>query len=125
MIFAPNIVPGSGFCLFMVLRKRSEIDSRGNSVISYEKTGQSFYGILSVASSRAYSQLEAEQGLQSGHTAHHIVIQHGAVVKAKSTDILLTEDGRTFYVEAIESPLGISSTMIYDVEERFDIKWEC
>lgn len=120
MIFAPNIVPGSGFCLFMVLRKSTTVDKRGNSISSYIKTNDVFYGILSQT-----SQVEKEQYFQSGHPITHKIVQHGAVTKAKSTDVLMIEDGRTFYVEAIESPLGISSTMIYDVEERFDIKWEC
>ena len=49
-------------------------------------------------------------------------VQYGATVKAKATDYLVFPDGRKFYVQGVDNAGSLNVSMIYYVEERFDIK---
>ena len=59
---------------------------------------------------------------QNQHPITHTVVQYGATVKAKATDYLVFPDGRKFYVQGVDNAGSLNVSMIYYVEERFDIK---
>ena len=78
---------------------------------------QAFLGIAAEASQR-----EKEEWRQNQHPITHTVVQYGATVKAKATDYLVFPDGRKFYVQGVDNAGSLNVSMIYYVEERFDIK---
>lgn len=117
-MFATNIVPGQGFQYVEIYAKTSGATSTGRVVTdAYAPTGQSFFGIAAEASPR-----EKEEWKQNQHPITHTVVQYGAMVKAKATDYLVFSDGRKFYVQGADNAGSLNVSMIYYVEERFDIK---
>lgn len=117
-MFTANILPGQGFQTFTVYQPKGSITSSGRAVPgSYEKTKVEFYGMLVGA-----SQEEKEQWKQNGHPITHKIIEYSAQKKAKATDCLVSSTGQEFMVQGTKNPAGLNVTMIYYVEERFDIR---
>ena len=82
----------------------------------YQETDITFLGILTNA-----SQNEIDQWKQNGHPITHKVTQYGAMGKAKPTDYLVLND-REFYVQGVKNPGNLNVTMLYYVEERYDLR---
>lgn len=117
-MFTTNLLPGQGFKIFTVCRTTAGVSRAGRpKKAKPEETNENFYGILVRA-----SQKEIEQWKQSGHPITHTIVEHSAQVKAKATEYLTTEDGRQFYIQGVKNPGDLNVTMIYYVEERFDLK---
>lgn len=117
-MFTANILPGQGFQEVEIYIKKCKKTSSGMIVSEgYEPAEQAFLGIAAEASQR-----EKEEWKQNQHPITHTVVQYGAVVKAKATDYLVFPDGRKFYVQGVDNAGSLNVSMIYYVEERFDIK---
>lgn len=117
-MFTTNLLPGQGFKLFTVCRTTGEVSRAGRpKKTKPEESNNSFYGILVRA-----SQKESEQWKQSGHPITHTIVEYSALLKAKATEYLTTEDGRQFYIQGVKNPGDLNVTMIYYVEERIDLK---
>ena len=70
----------------------------------------------------AANQKEKEEWKQNDHSITHKIIEYSAQAKAKATDYLVMADGREFYVQGVKNPGNLNVTMIYYVEERFDVR---
>ncbi len=117
-MFIANIVPGQGFHKFKIYSKKGGLTEEGTPIISeYTETENSFWGILAEA-----SQKDIAEWKQNQHPITHTIVQHGAEVKAKSTDYIVLENGRKFYIQGTVNAASFNVAMIYYVEERFDIK---
>ena len=117
-MFVTNIVPGQGFSTYHVHKKIGGLTSSGKpKQAEITDTGIEFYGMLVNA-----SQKEKEEWKQNKHPITHKIIEYSAMAKAKATDYLVKDDDRHFYVQGIKNPADMNVTMIYYVEERFDIK---
>lgn len=117
-MFQANILPGQGFMPFAIWEQAAGVTKTGRA--TYErpvKTDKWFYGILTNA-----SEQEVEQNSQKGHPITHKITEYSAMVKAKETDILVLPDGRQFYIQTLKKPGNLNITMLYYVEERYDIK---
>ncbi len=107
-MFTANIVPGYGFQEVEIYIKRHGKTASGRvTEVGYQPAEQAFLGIAAEASQ---------------HPITHTVVQYGATVKAKATDYLVFPDGRKFYVQGVDNAGSLNVSMIYYVEERFDIK---
>ena len=115
-MFTANIVPGYGFQEIYIKRHGKTASGRVTEV-GYQPAEQAFLGIAAEASQR-----EKEEWRQNQHPITHTVVQYGATVKAKATDYLVFPDGRKFYVQGVDNAGSLNVSMIYYVEERFDIK---
>ena len=122
-MFTAHLLPGHGFRPFTVY-KRSEgtITTTGRvkeePPEEIEQTDIIFLGALVAA-----SQKEVDQWKQNGHPITHKIIEYGAQIKAKPCDYLINDDdNRQFYIQGTKNPGDLNVTMIYYVEERFDIK---
>lgn len=117
-MFTANLVPGQGFQNIQIYTKTNRKTDSGRVVTTgYEQTKQFFWGIAAEASQR-----EREEWKQNQHHITHTVVEYGAVVKAKATDYLVSSDGRKFYVQGANNAANLDISMIYYVEERFDMK---
>lgn len=117
-MFVANLLPGQGFFQFHVHRKIGGLSSSGKpKAATLQKTEIEFLGALLGA-----SQKEQEEWKQNGHPITHKIIEYSAQAKAKATDYLVMFDGREFYVQGVKNPGNLNVTMIYYVEERFDIR---
>lgn len=117
-MFTANLLPGQGFFTFHVYRKIGGLSSSGKpKAASLQKTGIEFLGTLLGA-----SQKEQTEWKQNGHPITHKIIEYSAMQKAKATDYLVMSDGREFYVQGVKNPGNLNVTMIYYVEERFDVR---
>lgn len=119
-MFTANLLPGQGFQSFTVYKKASTVSKTGRPTQSgneIEETEIQFLGALIKA-----NQKEAEQWKQNGHPITHVINEFSAQAKAKATDYLVTEDGRQFYVQGTKNPGDLNLTMIYYIEERFDVR---
>lgn len=116
-MFTANLVPGQGFFSFHVHRKIGGLSSSGKpKTASLQKTEIEFLGMLVGA-----NQKEQTEWKQNGHPITHKIIEYSAMQKAKATDYLVMCDGRQFYVQGVKNPGNLNVTMIYYVEERFDV----
>ena len=116
-MFPANILPGQGFLSFEIYEKDSNISPTGRPVSKgYAPNGATFHGILVNA-----SQKEIDQWKQNGHPITHKIIEYSAEQKAKPTDYLKRETGEEYYIQGTKNPGNLDVTMIYYVEERFDI----
>jgi hypothetical protein len=117
MFATPNLVPGQGFQLFKIFRSEGGLTDTGRpKKLTYQATDGQFYGMLVNASEK-----EIEQGKQNGHPVTHKIISYNAMVKAQSTDCLLLENGRQFYVSSTHNHADLNVFMSYMVEERKDL----
>ena len=116
-MFTANILPGQGFLQFTVYKDKKVNNSGKVQSLGLESTNTSFHGMLVNA-----SQKEKEVWKQNGHPISHKIIEYSAVKKANATDFLIMDDGREFYVQGVKNPANLNVTMIYYVEERFDLK---
>lgn len=117
-MFNANILPGQGFSLFTVYKDKKSNNGSGKvQSLGLAPTETSFRGMLVNA-----NQTEKEEWKQNGHPVSHKIIEYSAMKKAKATDFLIMEDGREFYVQGTKNPANLNVTMIYYVEERFDLK---
>lgn len=117
-MFTANLLPGHGFQQFIVHINKSEISSTGRPQnTELEETDTVLFGALIGA-----SQKEKEQWKQNGHPITHKIVEYSAEKKAQACDYLVTESGRQFYIQGIKNPGDLNVTMIYHVEERFDVK---
>ena len=115
-MFTANIVPGYGFQEVEIYIKRHGKTASGRvTTEGYQPAEQAFLGIVAEA-----SQHEKEEWRQNQHPITHTVVQYGAT--AKATDYLVFPDGRKFYVQGVDNAGSLNVSMIYYVEERFDIK---
>ena len=120
-MFTPNLVPGQGFKRFQILKKVGGVTDTGRAWSKgYERSGEYILGILVDA-----NQSEQDQWKQSGHPVTHKIIEYGAMVKAKATDYLRTDDGRKFYVTGINNHADLNVAVSYYVEERYDVNEQC
>ena len=116
-MFSANIVPGQGFQKITVYIKKGGKSATGRALTEqYVKEDKSFFGILAEASQR-----EKEEWRQNKHPITHTIVQYGAMEKAKATDLLVLPDNRKFYVQGADNAGSLNVSMIYYVEERFDI----
>lgn len=115
-MFTANILPGQGFLQFTVYKDKKVNNSGKVQSLGLEKTDTSFLGMLVNA-----NQTEKEEWKQNGHPISHKIIEYSAMKKAKATDFLVMDD-REFYVQGVKNPANLNVTMIYYVEERFDLK---
>lgn len=120
-MFTANILPGQGFMPYSVWTETNSITSTGRAKTgTLQNTGKEFYGILVNA-----NQKEIDQWKQNGHPITHKIIEYSAMQKAGATDYVVNEhDNRQFYVQGTKNPGNLNITMIYYVEERYDIKKE-
>ena len=117
-MFVANLLPGQGFFPFYVHRKIGGLSSSGKpKAASLQKTDIEFLGALLAA-----NQKEKEEWKQNDHSITHKIIEYSAQAKAKATDYLVMADGREFYVQGVKNPGNLNVTMIYYVEERFDVR---
>lgn len=117
-MFVANIVPGQGFQEIQIKTKSTAKSDAGRVVNEgYKLTTKTFWGIVAEASQR-----EKEEWKQNQHPITHTVVQYGAGVKVKATDYLVLPDGRRFYVQGVDNAGNLNVSMLYYVEERFDIK---
>lgn len=117
-MFRANILPGQGFKTFTVYKDRKGNNGSGKvQSLGLAPTETSFLGMLVNA-----SQKEIEEWKQNQHPISHKIIEYSAMQKAKATDWLINEDRRAFYVQGTKNPADLNVTMIYYVEERFDLK---
>ena len=117
-MFTANLVPGQGFQPFTVYKQQDSVTDTGRAVEgAIEATKDMLHGLLVRA-----NQKEQEQWKQNGHPITHTIIEYSAQVKAKATDYLVSCDGREFYVQGTRNPGELNVTIIYYVEERYDIK---
>ena len=116
-MFPANILPGQGFSEFTVWKVAGQLTDTGRAQAGVPtETENKFFGILMAA-----SQKEQDQWKQNGHPITHKIIEYSAEQKAEATDYLLGAD-KEFYVQGVKNPANLNVTMIYYVEERFDIK---
>lgn len=118
-MFTPYLLPGHGFQSFTVYRKgKGGVTTTGRPKGEIlEETEIVFLGALVGA-----SQKEIDQWKQNGHPITHKIIEFSALAKARPLDYLMAEDGRQFYIQGVKNPGDLNVTMIYYVEERYDIK---
>ena len=117
-MFQANLLPGQGFMPFTVWKSTRGVTETGRAQSGNpEPTDVKFYGILTSA-----SQKEVDQWKQNGHPITHKITEYSAMEKAETTDYLVLEDGREFYVQGVKNPGNLNITMVYYVEERNDIK---
>ena len=117
-MFTANLVPGQSFTNFIVYESRGSVTATGRpKQETIEETYIEFLGALVGA-----SQKEIEQWKQKGHPITHKINEFSAQAKAKQGDYVITEDGRQFYIQGIKNPGNMNLTLIYYVEERFDVK---
>lgn len=118
-MWTANLVPGQGFHPFTVYKSTTGLTTTGRPIDgALEKTDVTFYGQLVGA-----TQKEKEQWKQNGHPISHKIIEYSAMKKAGATDYLMSKD-RQFYVQGVKNPGDLNVTMIYYIEERFDIRKE-
>lgn len=117
-MFTANLLPGHSFQPFTVYKRVGSVTATGRPAkeTAIEETETTFLGALVGA-----SQKEKDQWKQEGHPITHKIIEFSAVEKAKPSSYLVTEDGRQFYIQGAKNPGNMNVTMIYYVEERFDI----
>lgn len=117
-MFTANLLPGHSFQPFTVYKSVGKVTPTGRPTkeTAIEETEITFHGALVGA-----SQNEKDQWKQNGHPVTHKIIEYSAVVKVRPCSYLVTEDGRQFYVQGAKNPGNMNVTMIYYVEERFDI----
>lgn len=118
-MFTANLVPGQGFQEFKVHKQEASVTKSGRATSSstITPTDVSFWGQLTKATQR-----EMEQWKQNGHPITHAIIEFSAEKKAEATDYLVSASGRQFYVQGTRNPGDLNVTMIYYVEERYDVK---
>lgn len=117
-MFTANLLPGHGFIKFTVYTAKGGTTASGRpKAETLEATKNEFLAALVGASQR-----EIDQWKQNGHPITHKVNEYGALVKAKPHDYLIAEDGRQFYIQGIKNPGNLNVTIIYYVEERFDVR---
>ena len=118
-MFTANLLPGHGFISFTVYKQTGGLTATGRpkGETQIEETDIVFLGALIGA-----SQKEIDQWKQNGHPITHKINEFSAQAKAKPCDYLVTEDGRQFYVQGVKNPGNLNLTMIYYIEERFDVK---
>lgn len=116
-MFPANILPGQGFSEFTVWESKAQLSNTGRTQTGVPtETERKFFGMLVSA-----SQKEQDQWKQNGHPITHKIIEYSAEQKAGATDYLLSA-GKEFYVQGVKNPANLNVTMIYYVEERYDIK---
>lgn len=120
-MFTANILPGQGFMSYSIWNETNTVTATGRAQTgTLTNTGKQFFGILVAA-----SQKEVDQWKQNGHPITHKIIEYSAMQKAEATDYIVNDhDNRQFYVQGVKNPGNLNVTMIYYVEERFDIKKE-
>lgn len=117
-MFTAYLLPGSGFQKFTVYIKKGGVSSTGRpQKDEVEETNIEFLGALIGA-----SQGEKDQWKQRGHPITHKINEFSAQAKAKPGDYLITEDGRQFKIQGTKNPGNLNLTIIYYIEERFDVK---
>ena len=117
-MFTSNLLPGHGFQSFTAHKKKTNVGSTGRpKATEYDETDVKFLGALIRA-----TQKEIDQWKQNGHPITHKITEFSALAKARATDYLISEDGRQFYIQGIKNPGDLNVTMIYYVEERYDVK---
>ena len=117
-MFQANLLPGQGFQPFTVHTKSGGTTKTGRPIEgTYQKTDVTIYGMLTRA-----KQDEIEKWKQEGHPITHTITEFSAMKKANTGNLLVKVDGREFYVQGVKNPGDLNVTMIYYVEERFDIK---
>lgn len=116
-MFPANILPGQGFSEFTVWESKARVSNTGRAQTGVPtETEKKFFGMLMAA-----SQKEQDQWKQNGHPITHKIIEYSAEQKAIATDYLLSAE-KEFYVQGVKNPANLNVTMIYYVEERYDIK---
>ena len=117
-MFTAYLLPGQGFKPFTVYKKSGGVSKTGRpKQETLEETEITFLGALI-----GTSQKEMDQWKQNGHPITHKITEFSALAKARATDYLISEDGRQFYIQGIKNPGDLNVTMIYYVEERYDVK---
>lgn len=118
-MFTANLLPGQGFQSFTIYKTSSGVTDTGRPIRDsrIQETKIMFHGALVGA-----SQKEIDQWKQNGHPITHKIIEYSAQAKVKPCEYLVNESGRQFYVQGAKNPGDLNLTMIYYVEERFDVK---
>ena len=121
MSFRPMLRPGQGFKLFRVLRRVGITTNTGRPTTSSLASQGEFYGMISQADPK-----EVEQYKQLGSPITHTIVQRGTTFRAKATDVLELECGksrRRFLVQGDpKDPGELGHFLIYRVEERDDLQ---
>lgn len=118
-MFTAYLLPGHSFKQFTVYKHSGSISETGRASKESEIAETD---ITFLAARIRASQKEKEQWKQNGHPITHKIIEYSAQVKARPRDYLVTEDGRQFYIQGTDNPGDMNVTMIYYVEERFDVR---
>lgn len=119
-MFTAYLLPGHSFQTFTVYKHGSKISETGRPVkeSTIEETDITF-----LAARVQASQKEIDQWKQNGHPITHKIIEYSAQVKATPREnYLVSDDGRQFYIQGANNPGDMNVTIIYYVEERFDVK---
>lgn len=125
MTFARRLRPGQGFLLLTVWRKEAALTATGRPTTGQYVSMGSIYGIITRCGLK-----EIEQSKQAGHPVTHTVVQSGAKLCAKPTDILEvksnkdTGESRFFYVQTTHDPVEVGHFTVYQVLERGDLQHE-
>ena len=126
MSFRGLLRPGQGFQKFAVLRREGEVTSKGRAYTGALSRCGEFYGIISRA-----SPSEIERYKQLGTTVTNTIVQRGTTFRAQANDVLelQTHDcdqcgtPRRFLVHGEpRNPGGLGHFLVYNVEERMDLK---
>lgn len=116
-MFQANILPGQGFSEFTVWKASGHLTDTGRAQTGTPaETESKFFGMLMAA-----NQKEQDQWKQNGHPITHKIIEYSAEQKAQATDYLVCGN-QEFYVQGVKNPANLNVTMVYYVEERYDIK---
>lgn len=116
-MFSGFLRPGQGFRPFTILRRVGGTTNTGRAKTRKLTDHGEVLGIISQA-----SQKEIAQWKQNGHPVTHTIVQRGAEVTAKVTDVLeMHGTNRRFLVQGVHNPAGLGHFVSYKVEERDDL----
>jgi hypothetical protein len=115
-MFQANIVPGQGFVKLTIYEEKNR-NVDGKLKTEFIPTDKYILGIILHASQR-----EKEHWKQLEHPIDHVIVSSDALVRGDATNYLVGDDGRMFYIEGSKDSAGLSVSIAYYVQERFDMK---
>jgi len=121
-MFRAILRPGQGFQRFTVWKRNGEISDNGRPLTGSLTSVGEILGIVAQA-----TPSEQAQWKQLEHSITHKVIQVGAEICAKPTDILELQTSieakkRFFLVQNVRDPAELGRFRVYLTEERSDLQ---
>lgn len=106
--------PRGVFEKFIVTRKESYLDARGNQRVEFKPAGDLF-GVIASADPNEQEKFKALK-----HEVTHTIVQRLGNARANVGDVLIN-GARKFVVQAVDNPAGLGQWYIYYAKERFDL----